>query len=124
MTNNRRGSLCLIFSANIIERFSHVVAFIHQLSAASLVILQSIGYIFKMSRTPGDGEGPSKIRALEEVVGLLKKHIHQRESEINGLGNQLRQSNEKIKMLEQKLKDKNQVWYLNFYSLLFFGVHW
>ena len=57
----------------------------------------------------GNEDGPTKVRALEEVVGLLKKHIQQRESEINGLGTRLRQSNEKIKELEQKLNDKNLV---------------
>ena len=62
-----------------------------------------------MSPTKGNEEGPTKVRALEEVVGLLKKHIQQREAEISGLGSRLRQSNEKIKELEQKLKDKNLV---------------
>ena len=66
-----------------------------------------------MSKTgsSGEGEGPTKVRALEEVVGLLKKHIQQRESEINGLGNQLRLSNQKIKSLEQELRNKNMVGY-------------
>lgn len=61
------------------------------------------------SKREGEKEGPVKVRALEEVVTLLKKHIQQREAEINGLGLQLHRSNDKIKDLERKLSDRSLV---------------
>lgn len=61
------------------------------------------------SKREGEKEGPVQVRALEEVVTLLKKHIQQREGEINGLGQQLRRSNDKIKDLERKLSDQSLV---------------
>ena len=54
-------------------------------------------------------ERSNKVRALEEVVGLLKKHVQHRELEINDLGSRLRQSNDKIRNLEKKLDQKNTV---------------
>ena len=61
------------------------------------------------TKLEGENEGPFKVRALEEVVSLLKKHVQQREAEINGLALQLRQSNYKIKDLEQKLSGRSSV---------------
>jgi len=49
---------------------------------------------------------PNKVRALEEVVSLLKKHVKQRESEIEGLGKQLKESSDRIVDLEKRLGDK------------------
>ncbi|CAK8672077.1 unnamed protein product [Clavelina lepadiformis] len=72
--------------------------------------LEDDDHEFKLNMSNGTRtkqERSNKVRALEEVVGLLKKHVQHRELEINDLGSQLRQSNDKIRNLEKKLDQKN-----------------
>ena len=56
-----------------------------------------------------DHQRPTKVQALEEVVALLRKHVRQRETEIDGLGRKLLEANERSELLEQRLQDAEAV---------------
>jgi len=54
----------------------------------------------------------NRVKTLEEVVVLLKKHVQQREMEINVLGKQLKASKDRIKSLERQVHDPDSVRHL------------
>lgn len=62
-----------------------------------------------MAFSDREKSGVSKVKTLEEVVILLKRHVQQRELEINVLGKQLNESNARIKKMEKQLNDKSLV---------------
>ena len=62
-----------------------------------------------MSKGKDKDHRPTKVQALEEVVALLRKHVRQREGEIDGLGRKLLEANERSQLLEQRLHDVEAV---------------
>ena len=60
----------------------------------------------KSSKSSNKGSRSNKIRALEEVVSLLKRHVKQREAEIERLGFQLKDQTDRIQVLERRLEEK------------------